>query len=82
MIPVLISNGQTLLRYCAEALLQSRPLPHIPALPDGDPPNGSGIQPISQQVNIQQHSGVSSAGLLEAANRLQSIFSSFYYTRF
>lgn len=56
--------------YCAEALLQSRPLPHIPALPDGDPPSGSAIQPISQQVNIQQHAGVSSTGLLEAANRL------------
>ncbi|XP_053994057.1 tyrosine-protein kinase Abl isoform X5 [Hylaeus volcanicus] len=55
-----------------EALLQSRPLPHIPALPDGDPPSGSGIQPISQQVNIQQHAGVPSTGLLEAANRWTS----------
>ncbi|XP_076379498.1 tyrosine-protein kinase Abl isoform X2 [Megalopta genalis] len=54
------------------ALLQSRPLPHIPALPDGDPPSGSGIQPISQQVNIQQHTGVPSTGLLEAANRWTS----------
>lgn len=60
----------TVLWCCAEALLQSRPLPHIPALPDGDPPNGSSIQSISQQVNIQQHTVVSSAGLLEAANRL------------
>jgi len=54
--------------FFAEALLQSRPLPHIPALPEGDPPSGSSIQSISQQTNIQQHSSVSS-GLLEAANR-------------
>lgn len=51
----------------AEALLQSRPLPHIPALPEGDPPSGTSIQSISQ-ANVQQHSSVSS-GLLEAANR-------------
>ncbi|CAK9800294.1 Tyrosine-protein kinase Abl [Anthophora plagiata] len=64
--------GSNIFTEHSEALLQSRPLPHIPALPDGDPPNGSGIQPISQQVNIQQHTGVSSAGLLEAANRWTS----------
>ncbi|XP_076632211.1 tyrosine-protein kinase Abl isoform X5 [Colletes latitarsis] len=38
---------------------------------DGDPPSGSSIQPISQ-VNIQQHAGVPSTGLLEAANRWTS----------
>ncbi|XP_043794035.1 tyrosine-protein kinase Abl isoform X6 [Apis laboriosa] len=64
--------GSNIFTEHSEALLQSRPLPHIPALPDGDPPNGSGIQPISQQMNIQQHTGVSSAGLLEAANRWTS----------
>ncbi|XP_017753523.1 PREDICTED: tyrosine-protein kinase Abl [Eufriesea mexicana] len=64
--------GSNIFTEHSEALLQSRPLPHIPALPDGDPPNGSSIQPISQQVNIQQHTGVSSAGLLEAANRWTS----------
>lgn len=64
--------GSNIFTEHSEALLQSRPLPHIPALPDGDPPNGSGIQPISQQMNIQQHSGVSSTGLLEAANRWTS----------
>lgn len=65
--------------YCnffTEALLQSRPLPHIPALPEGDPPSGSSVQSISQQANIQQHSSVSASGLLEAANR------SVYYLRF
>lgn len=25
-----------------EALLQSRPLPHIPSIPDGSPPNATG----------------------------------------
>ncbi|KAG9438290.1 tyrosine-protein kinase Abl isoform X1 [Apis mellifera carnica] len=64
--------GSNIFTEHSEALLQSRPLPHIPALPDGDPPNGSGIQPISQQMNIQQHGGVSSTGLLEAANRWTS----------
>ncbi|XP_076752139.1 tyrosine-protein kinase Abl isoform X1 [Xylocopa sonorina] len=64
--------GSNIFTEHSEALLQSRPLPHIPALPDGDPPNGSSIQPISQQLNIQQHTGVSSAGLLEAANRWTS----------
>lgn len=55
--------------FFAEALLQSRPLPHIPALPEGDPPSGSSVQSISQQANVQQHTGVSATGLLEAANR-------------
>ncbi|XP_054005549.1 tyrosine-protein kinase Abl isoform X3 [Hylaeus anthracinus] len=64
--------GSNIFTEHSEALLQSRPLPHIPALPDGDPPSGSGIQPISQQVNIQQHAGVPSTGLLEAANRWTS----------
>ncbi|XP_050482569.1 tyrosine-protein kinase Abl isoform X8 [Bombus huntii] len=64
--------GSNIFTEHSEALLQSRPLPHIPALPDGDPPNGSSIQSISQQVNIQQHTVVSSAGLLEAANRWTS----------
>ncbi|XP_076244886.1 tyrosine-protein kinase Abl isoform X2 [Calliopsis andreniformis] len=64
--------GSNIFTEHSEALLQSRPLPHIPALPDGDPPSGSGIQPISQQVNIQQHTGVPSTGLLEAANRWTS----------
>lgn len=56
--------------FFTEALLQSRPLPHIPALPEGDPPSSSNVQPISQQANIQQHTNVSTSGLLEAANRL------------
>ncbi|XP_060822462.1 tyrosine-protein kinase Abl isoform X6 [Bombus pascuorum] len=64
--------GSNIFTEHSEALLQSRPLPHIPALPDGDPPNGSSIQSISQQVNIQQHTVVSSTGLLEAANRWTS----------
>lgn len=55
--------------FVAEALLQSRPLPHIPALPEGDPPSGSSVQSISQQANVQQHTSVSATGLLEAANR-------------
>lgn len=55
--------------FLAEALLQSRPLPHIPALPEGDPPSGSSVQSISQQANVQQHTSVSASGLLEAANR-------------
>lgn len=55
--------------FFTEALLQSRPLPHIPALPEGDPPSGSSVQSISQQANVQQHTGVSATGLLEAANR-------------
>ncbi|XP_043256470.1 tyrosine-protein kinase Abl isoform X3 [Colletes gigas] len=63
--------GSNIFTEHSEALLQSRPLPHIPALPDGDPPSGSSIQPISQ-VNIQQHAGVPSTGLLEAANRWTS----------
>jgi len=54
--------------------LQSRPLPHIPALPEGDPPSGSSVQSISQQANIQQHASVSASGLLEAANRSVSLF--------
>jgi len=55
--------------FFTEALLQSRPLPHIPALPEGDPPSGSSVQSISQQANVQQHASVSASGLLEAANR-------------
>lgn len=55
--------------FFAEALLQSRPLPHIPALPEGDPPSSSSVQSISQQANVQQHASVSASGLLEAANR-------------
>ncbi|XP_019888758.1 tyrosine-protein kinase Abl isoform X2 [Ooceraea biroi] len=63
--------GSNIFTEHSEALLQSRPLPHIPALPEGDPPSGSSIQSISQQANVQQHSSVSS-GLLEAANRWTS----------
>ncbi|XP_014206397.1 tyrosine-protein kinase Abl [Copidosoma floridanum] len=55
-----------------KALLQSRPLPHIPALPDGDPPSGSSVQTMSQQLNLDPHSSSSSSGLLEAANRWTS----------
>lgn len=55
--------------YFSEALLQSRPLPHIPALPEGDPPSGTSVQSISQQPSLDQHIPVSSSGLLEAANR-------------
>ncbi|XP_020297627.1 tyrosine-protein kinase Abl isoform X2 [Pseudomyrmex gracilis] len=62
--------GSNIFTEHSEALLQSRPLPHIPALPEGDPPSGSSVQSISQQTNVQ-HSSVSS-GLLEAANRWTS----------
>ncbi|XP_067203593.1 tyrosine-protein kinase Abl isoform X2 [Linepithema humile] len=64
--------GSNIFTEHSEALLQSRPLPHIPALPEGDPPSGSSVQSISQQANIQQHSSVSASGLLEAANRWTS----------
>ncbi|XP_012530420.1 tyrosine-protein kinase Abl isoform X2 [Monomorium pharaonis] len=64
--------GSNIFTEHSEALLQSRPLPHIPALPEGDPPSGSSVQSISQQANVQQHSGVSASGLLEAANRWTS----------
>ncbi|XP_025990584.2 tyrosine-protein kinase Abl isoform X3 [Solenopsis invicta] len=63
--------GSNIFTEHSEALLQSRPLPHIPALPEGDPPTGSSVQSISQQANVQQH-GVSASGLLEAANRWTS----------
>ena len=60
----------------SEALLQSRPLPHIPALPEGDPPSScSSIQTYSQQSGLQQHVSVPSSGLLEAANRFLIYFS-------
>lgn len=58
--------------FFAEALLQSRPLPHIPALPEGDPPSGSSVQSLSQQSNFSQHSSVTGGSLLEAANRWTS----------
>ncbi|KAF7405120.1 hypothetical protein HZH66_004026 [Vespula vulgaris] len=64
--------GSNIFTEHSEALLQSRPLPHIPALPEGDPPSSSNVQPISQQANIQQHTSVSTSGLLEAANRWTS----------
>ncbi|XP_015586184.1 tyrosine-protein kinase Abl isoform X2 [Cephus cinctus] len=64
--------GSNIFTEHSEALLQSRPLPHIPALPEGDPPSGSSAQSISQQPNLQQHASVSSSGLLEAANRWTS----------
>ncbi|XP_011636664.1 tyrosine-protein kinase Abl isoform X4 [Pogonomyrmex barbatus] len=63
--------GSNIFTEHSEALLQSRPLPHIPALPEGDPPSGSSIQSISQQANVQ-HASVSASGLLEAANRWTS----------
>lgn len=48
---------------CAEALLQSRPLPHIPDLPDGDPPS----------TQSGSNSALSSMPLsLESANRWTS----------
>ncbi|KAL2716355.1 tyrosine-protein kinase Abl isoform X1 [Vespula squamosa] len=50
--------GSNIFTEHSEALLQSRPLPHIPALPEGDPPSSSNVQPISQQANIQQHTKV------------------------
>lgn len=70
------------LSFFTEALLQSRPLPHIPALPEGDPPSGSSVQSISQQTNVQQHSNISASGLLEAANRsaLFKILSSIHHS--
>ncbi|XP_012261866.2 tyrosine-protein kinase Abl isoform X2 [Athalia rosae] len=65
--------GSNIFTEHSEALLQSRPLPHIPALPEGDPPSGSSSQSISQQSSsLQQHSSISSAGLLETANRWTS----------
>ncbi|KAJ8666899.1 hypothetical protein QAD02_008561 [Eretmocerus hayati] len=64
--------GSNIFTEHSEALLQSRPLPHIPALPEGDPPSGSSIQSVSQQSNLDQHVSVSSSGLLEAANRWTS----------
>ncbi|KAL0099895.1 hypothetical protein PUN28_019967 [Cardiocondyla obscurior] len=64
--------GSNIFTEHSEALLQSRPLPHIPALPEGDPPSGSSVQSLSQQSNVQQHAGVSASGLLEAANRWTS----------
>ncbi|XP_014484131.1 PREDICTED: tyrosine-protein kinase Abl isoform X2 [Dinoponera quadriceps] len=64
--------GSNIFTEHSEALLQSRPLPHIPALPEGDPPSGSSVQSISQQTNVQQHTSVSATGLLEAANRWTS----------
>ncbi|XP_029670440.1 tyrosine-protein kinase Abl isoform X3 [Formica exsecta] len=64
--------GSNIFTEHSEALLQSRPLPHIPALPEGDPPSGSSVQSISQQANVQQHTNVSASGLLEAANRWTS----------
>ncbi|XP_035738058.1 tyrosine-protein kinase Abl-like isoform X1 [Vespa mandarinia] len=64
--------GSNIFTEHSEALLQSRPLPHIPALPEGDPPSSSNVQPISQQTNIQQHTSISTSGLLEAANRWTS----------
>ncbi|XP_011250862.1 tyrosine-protein kinase Abl isoform X4 [Camponotus floridanus] len=64
--------GSNIFTEHSEALLQSRPLPHIPALPEGDPPSGSSVQSISQQANVQQHTSVSASGLLEAANRWTS----------
>ncbi|XP_024886875.1 tyrosine-protein kinase Abl isoform X2 [Temnothorax curvispinosus] len=64
--------GSNIFTEHSEALLQSRPLPHIPALPEGDPPSGSSVQSISQQANVQQHASVSASGLLEAANRWTS----------
>ncbi|XP_034941630.1 tyrosine-protein kinase Abl isoform X2 [Chelonus insularis] len=64
--------GSNIFTEHSEALLQSRPLPHIPALPEGDPPSGSSVQSLSQQSNFSQHSNVSSGSLLEAANRWTS----------
>ncbi|KAG7199903.1 hypothetical protein KM043_014347 [Ampulex compressa] len=64
--------GSNIFTEHSEALLQSRPLPHIPALPEGDPPSGSTVQSITQQASVQQHGGVSATGLLEAANRWTS----------
>lgn len=58
--------------FFSEALLQSRPLPHIPALPEGDPPTGSSVQSLSQQSNFSAHSNVTGGSLLEAANRWTS----------
>ncbi|XP_011502462.1 PREDICTED: tyrosine-protein kinase Abl [Ceratosolen solmsi marchali] len=63
--------GSNIFTEHSEALLQSRPLPHIPALPEGDPPN-SNVQCVSQQSNLDQHVSVTSGGLLEAANRWTS----------
>ncbi|KAK0082840.1 hypothetical protein PV325_009767 [Microctonus aethiopoides] len=67
--------GSNIFTEHSEALLQSRPLPHIPALPEGDPPSGSSIQSLSQQSNLSQHSSVERSGaasLLEGANRWTS----------
>ncbi|XP_015116067.1 tyrosine-protein kinase Abl [Diachasma alloeum] len=64
--------GSNIFTEHSEALLQSRPLPHIPALPEGDPPSGSSVQSLSQQSNFSQHSSVTGGSLLEAANRWTS----------
>lgn len=53
-----------------EALLQSRPLPHIPALPEDDPPSGTNVQSVTQSSNLDQHA-TASVSLLEAANRFK-----------
>ncbi|XP_043461348.1 tyrosine-protein kinase Abl isoform X3 [Leptopilina heterotoma] len=63
--------GSNIFTEHSEALLQSRPLPHIPALPEGDPPSCSSIQTYSQQSGLQ-HVNVPSGGLLDAANRWTS----------
>lgn len=41
-------------------------MPHIPALPEGDPPTGSSVQSLSQQSNFSAHSNVTGGSLLEA----------------
>ncbi|XP_033221945.1 tyrosine-protein kinase Abl isoform X2 [Belonocnema kinseyi] len=64
--------GSNIFTEHSEALLQSRPLPHIPALPEGDPPSCSSLQTYSQQSGLQQHVNVPSSGLLDAANRWTS----------
>ncbi|XP_057334621.1 tyrosine-protein kinase Abl isoform X1 [Microplitis mediator] len=64
--------GSNIFTEHSEALLQSRPLPHIPALPEGDPPTGSSVQSLSQQSNFSAHSNVTGGSLLEAANRWTS----------
>ncbi|XP_014235268.1 tyrosine-protein kinase Abl [Trichogramma pretiosum] len=64
--------GSNIFTEHSEALLQSRPLPHIPALPESDPPSTSSTPSISQQSTLDQHVTVTSSGLLEAANRWTS----------
>ncbi|KAJ8967787.1 hypothetical protein NQ317_005564 [Molorchus minor] len=68
-----------LLIFFTEALLQSRPLPHIPSLPESEPPGGStNTNTLGSGGTLGTHSSSSTSGApstpmsLETANRWTS----------